>query len=164
VPITLHTTPDPGFWSLVYKHRVIDKDVDVRFLLSAPRTLLTAAAAAHLATQHDGNWSGEAMPYLVAFDVTRPVRPMTFGRPIDISGLIVAQALVRTSDFRGQYALPTDASADPSEIIVTGRAGRTSAVLNAIIGQDLLSSCASISYVGATRMLTLLCPRPGSVR
>jgi hypothetical protein len=151
----LHTTP-MGFWSLAHDLRVGERDIEVRFALDVPRTLLTAAAGAQLAAHHGGEWSGEPFEHRVALDVRRPVRPMAFSRPVAIANLRLSEALVRTSDNRGRETLPTD-DADPGEIVISG-SGRTSrAYYTAIIGRDHLAACSSLTYTGRTRVLTLRC-------
>lgn len=154
--IALPTTPD-GFWSITHHQQVGDRKVEVRFGLDIPRTVVTASTGAQLAQLHGGAWAGGAFPHVIGFFVERPVRPMTFARPVTLGGLQFRQALVRGSDFRGRNALPTDPPADPSEIVVRGDAGKTRAVYNALIGQDLLSRCSRISYASGTRVLTLRC-------
>lgn len=154
--IVLPTTPD-GFWSITHHQRVGERTVEVRFGIDVPRTVVTASTGAQLANLYGGAWAGEAFPYLIGFFVERPVRPMAFSRPVTLGGLTLNQALVRASDWRGRNALPTDPPADGSEIVVTGEAGKTRAIYNAILGQDLLSRCSSISYATGTRVLTLRC-------
>jgi hypothetical protein len=131
--------------------------IEVRFGLDIPRTVVTASTGAKLAELHGGSWAGEAFAHVIGFFVARPVRPMAFARMVTLGGLSFDRALVRGSDFRGRNALPTDPPADPSEIVVRGDAGKTRAVYNALLGQDLLSRCSSISYATQSRVLTLRC-------
>jgi len=154
--IVLPTTPD-GFWSITHHQRVGERTIEVRFGIDVPRTVMTASTGAQLANLYGGAWRGEAVPHLIGFFVERPVRPMAFSRPVTLGGLTLNQALVRASDWRGRNALPTDPPADASEIVVTGEAGKTKAVYNIILGQDLLSRCSSMSYATGTRVLTLRC-------
>ena len=154
--VTLRTTPQV-FWNLTHVQNVQGRDLTVRFLLGAPHSLLTAAAGAHLSQHHGGAWAGDAYEHPVALEVGRPVRRMSFSRPLSLQGLMIDDALVRTSDLRGRYVLPSDAPADPDEIVVTGNAGRSRASLTVIVGRDHLSRCSSITYERSTRLLTLLC-------
>lgn len=154
--ISLATLPD-GFWSVTHHQRLGERTIEVRFGIDVPRTVVTASTGAQLASLHGGAWTGAAFPHVIGFFVERPVRPMAFSRPVTLGGLTLDRALVRASDFRGRNALPTDPPADPTEIVVTGEGGKTSAVYNAILGQDLLSRCSGISYAPATRVLTLRC-------
>jgi hypothetical protein len=154
--IALATTPD-GFWSITHHQLVGDRRIEVRFGLDIPRTVMTASTGAKLADLHGGSWAGAAFPHVIGFFVERPVRPMVFARPVTLGGLSLDRALVRGSDFRGRNALPADPPADPSEIVVRGDAGKTRAVYNALLGQDLLSRCSSISYATPSRVLTLRC-------
>jgi hypothetical protein len=54
--------------------------------------------------------------------------------------------LVRTSDYRGRYRLPTDPPADPNEIVVTGNKASGKALLRLTIAEDRLAACSSLSY------------------
>jgi hypothetical protein len=162
VPIVLETSPE-GTADAAYIHKVGGKEIEVRFLLDTPRSMLSAAAGALLAEHHGGAWSGEAFDQPIALGVSRPVRPMRFSRPIVLGGLPVDQMLVRTSDYRGKYVLPSstiDASEDASQIVVTGKRAKSRAALNAIIGNDYLSRCSSITYSRNKRLLTMRC-KPG---
>jgi len=85
---------------------------------------------------------------------------MAFSRPLLVGNLAIDRALVRTSDFRGNRALPTDPDADPSEVVVTGQGRRTRALFTAILGADILSRCSSLTYVGVARTLTMRCSNP----
>lgn len=159
--IVLPTVPD-GFWSITHPQRHAEQSIAVRFGMDVPRTLLTAATGAKLAEQFGGRWESAAFPHMIGFHVERPVRPMAFDRTVTLGGLTLNKALVRASDFRGRNRLPTDPPADPSEIVVTAEGGRTKAIYNAILGQDLLSRCSSISYSRADRALTLRCRTDGA--
>jgi hypothetical protein len=154
--IVLATKPD-GFWSITHHQEVGERLIEVRFGVDVPRTVVTASTGAQLANLYGGAWTGEAFAHRIGFFVERPVRPMAFRNVVTLGGMTLDQALVRASDWRGRNALPTDPPADPSEIVVTGDKGKTRAVYNAIIGQDLLSRCSSITYVGQSRVLTLRC-------
>lgn len=155
-PVTLQTNPD-GFWSLVLPHRVGNETIGVRFVLDTPRTLVTAAAGALLAEQNGGTWSGEPFLHPLPLGVRRPVRPMTFSRPIDLGGLSLRQALIRTADFGGRYALPADGPPDPDEVLVTGKRAPSPAYLIVILGRDRLEACSTLTYAAPTRLLTLQC-------
>lgn len=155
-PIRFETVPD-GLWSVTSEHMIGGKKVAVHFLLLAPQSLFTASAGALVADQQGGTWAGAAVAYPLALGVTRPARPMTFARPLMLNGLAVGGALVRTSDFVGHYALPSDPDADPGEIVVTGKGGGSHARLDIILGRDNLAACSSITYESRTRLLTLQC-------
>ena len=161
VPLAFETNPQQGSADVINRHSIGDKDINVRFSLEAPRSLVSAAAGALLAEHHGGTWSGDAFEHPIALEISRPVRPMRFARPVSVNGLWVDQVLVRTADYKGKYALPTDvpdpATADPSEIVVTGQGAKSRAILTAILGRDHLSACSSITYVHTTRILTLQC-------
>jgi hypothetical protein len=159
VETSLATIPSP-FWNLTHRIQAGREEIIVRFLLEAQDTLLTAAAGAHLAPLHGGSWSGDPFAHTIRFGISRPVRPMAFSRPLLIGNLAIDRALVRTSDFRGNFALPTDPAADPGEVVVTGQGRRTRAQFTAILGADTLSRCSSLTYVGVARTLTLRCGNP----
>lgn len=156
--VEFQTTPK-GFWSVIYPLAAGEKEIDVRFVLAAPRTLVSAAAGAELASSNGGTWAGDATAYPVSLDVVRPVRPMRFARPVAIQNLSLGQALIRTSDYRGREALPPEQE-DPSEIVVTASQGRSRAQFNMMIGRDHLERCSSLTYETRTRKLALSC-RPG---
>jgi hypothetical protein len=156
VTTSVATTP-LGFWSVAWHQPVGDRKVEVRMLLDAPRTMLTAASGAMLGETHGGAWAGEPAPHRIAFDVTRPAREMRFASPVPLQLLSLDRALVRTSDNRGKYVLPSDPAADPNEIVVTGNVARGSAYLTVILGRDQLAGCSSLAYERATRLLSLSC-------
>lgn len=154
-------TEERGSSEAAYIHRLGDEEIAVRFSPEAARSFASASAGAILADHHGGTWAGEPFPHLIGLGVSRPVRPLKFARPLSLGGLPIRDMLVRTTDYRGQYALPTDAPQDPSEIVVTGKAQKSRPVLLAAIGMDHLSSCSSISYSQSTRRLSLVCRTNG---
>jgi hypothetical protein len=155
---TMHLQTDPnGFWTVSHGLQSAGENITTWFSLESPRTLLTAAGAAHAAEHHAGTWTGEPIRHLVALGVVRPARPMTFRRPLSVGPLNIDRVLVRTSDFKGNHSLPADPEADPNEIVVTGRGKATRSRLGLIVGQDYLSRCSSITYRKADRILTLSC-------
>jgi hypothetical protein len=155
---SVETTP-LGFWSVVYRRQIGQQQVEVRLLLDAPRTMLTAAAGAVIGQAHGGSWINQAVPHRIAFDVLRPAREITFASPVPLDLVALDRALVRTSDNRGRHALPTDGPADPNEIVVTGQTGKSRAHFTVILGRDQLAGCSSLTYQRATRMLSLRCRR-----
>lgn len=153
------TTP-LGFWSVAYRRPIGGQEVEVRLLLDAPRTMLTAAAGAVIGQAHGGSWIDEAVPHRIAFDVLRPAREMNFASPVPLDLVTLRRALVRTSDNLGRHALPTAPSSDPNEIVVTGQTGKSRPYFTVILGRDQLAGCSSLSYQRATRLLNLRCRRP----
>ena len=67
------------------------------------------------------------------------------------------QFLVRTSDNRGGPPLPTDAPADPDEIVVTAKTKEKQPRNLLTLGMDRLSACNSITYRKASQSLALRC-------
>jgi hypothetical protein len=148
---------------LLHDYQIGGKKIVTRFSLHEPHTQASASAGAVFAEQRGGTWAGEAMPRPIVFGVLRPTRPMAFATPISVNGMIFDRLLIRTSDYRGGYLLPTDPPADPNEIVVTGNKARGKAHLRLTISEDRLSSCASISYAKKEGRLVLICPaaQPG---
>jgi hypothetical protein len=134
-----------------------DRRIAVEFSLIQPSSLATASSGAYLAETLGGAWTGEPRDGLVKFGVTRPLRPMRLERPLELGDFRLSTFLVRTGDHRGSYQLPTDAPQDPDEMIVTANVERQRARLYLTVGRDRLSSCSSLSYARATRILTLRC-------
>ena len=155
--ITIPVAED-GQFGLLYRHPVGGETIQVSFRLWQPLTQATASAGAHLAAHHGGTWSGEAMERPVLLGVERPVRPMQFAAPLSFGGLRLDGLLVRTADFRGAFVLPSDPSADPDEIVVTGNVRRGRARLTVTIGNDVAGRCASVTYDRAAGTLTMVCP------
>jgi hypothetical protein len=145
------------YYGLVYRQRFAGETLDFVFGLRRPETLATAAAGAHLARHFSGAWLGDAFMAPATFSVVRPLRRMAFATPVAIGDLRLAAMLVRTADFRGGFVLPEDASADPSEIVVTGRQARSRARLTVALGSDQLSRCSSIQYDNLLGRLTIYC-------
>jgi hypothetical protein len=155
--ITLPVVED-GQYGLLHRHALGGETIRVHFRFWQPFSQATASAGAHLAAHHGGSWAGEALERPLLLGVVRPVRPMRFATPLVFGGLKLDSLLVRTGDFRGAFVLPTDPSADPDEIVVTGNVRRGKAVLTVLIGEDVGSRCASVSYDRAAGTLTLICP------
>lgn len=144
--------------SLAFPYRAGAENVRIHFSTAREDSMATASAAALLAPVHDGRWAGEPRRRLIALGVERPARPMILERPIDLGGLAVDRFFVRTGDHRGDYRLPSDASNDPNEAIVTGLTkSRQRPWLVLTVGMDRLSSCSSLRYRKADRRLTLVC-------
>jgi hypothetical protein len=131
--------------------------IQVQFSTLQPLTLATASTGALLAASLDGSWSGEPRDALIEFGVSRPVRPMRLARPLAFADFALDGLNVRTGDHRGAYELPSDASADPDEIVVTGNLSRQRARLTMTIGLDRLDRCSSLIYERPTRTLTMRC-------
>ncbi|QJU57504.1 hypothetical protein HL653_06600 [Sphingomonas sp. AP4-R1] len=130
-------------------------DMMLRFSPEADVSSGTAAAGAILAQRFDGHFAGASRPLPVLFGVTRPARPIAFGRVPVIAGFRFPDLLVRTADFRGDNALPAE---DMEADIVVARVERPQGAQPWVtIGRDRLSRCAEIAYSAAPRSLTLRC-------
>jgi hypothetical protein len=142
---------------LYFPYPLEGRALPVQFSLWKPSSIVTAAAGALLAEGRAGSWAGEADRRPVSFGVLRPVRPMRLLRPLDFGFARVGTVLVRTGDYRGGYALPAEAEADPDEIVVTAERATQAARLHLVLGADQFAACSSLRYERAQRRLTLRC-------
>jgi hypothetical protein len=134
-------------------------DMTLRFSHEAEMSSGTAAAGAILAQRFEGIFAGASRPLPVLFGVTRPARPIAFGRVPIIAGFRFPDLLVRTADFRGDNALPAEAM--EADIVVARVERPQGAEPWVTIGGDRLSRCAEIAYSAAPRSLTLRCAFDG---
>ena len=153
VALLLDYSPEMG---LFFPYAVGDRMVPIQFSVWRQDNMSTAAAGALLATRHSGAWRGDYARRTVSFGIDRPVRPMALAQPIELPGLSIGQFLVRTGDYRGGFALPTDA-ADPDEIVVEGASVRQTARFNLTLGRNQLARCSTLIWERAARRLTLSC-------
>lgn len=146
---------------LYYPYPAQGRAVPVQFSLWKDGNVGTAAAGARLADALGGTWAGPVTSSTIAFGISRPVRPMALARPMDVGGLAVSHFLVRTSDHRGSLRLPSDAPADPDEILITASSSsRQPERLQLILGRSQFSSCLSLVYERLRRRITLRCAAP----
>lgn len=144
--------------SLAFPYRAGTEHVQIHFSTSRDDSMATASTAAVLATVHDGRWAGDPRRRLIALGIQRPARPMVLGRPIELDGFAIDRFFVRTGDHRGGYRLPSEASADPNEAVVTGLTkSRQRPWLVLTVGMDRLAACSSLRYRKSDRNLTLVC-------
>jgi hypothetical protein len=153
VPLALDFVTELG---LYFPYPLEGRALPVQFSLWKPASIGTAAAGALLARGRSGVWAGEPDRRPVSFGILRPVRPMRIGQPLDLGFARVGAFLVRTGDYRGGYALPTD-DGDPDEIVVTAARAAQAARLNLVLGADQFAACSSLRYERAGRRLTLSC-------
>jgi len=147
-----------GLLGLVHRFRAGTQDADMRFSFLPPLSQATAALGAILAETLGGSWSGEPREALVSFGVARPLRPMRFARPLLFGDYAVTDLNVRTSDWRGDHALPTDESdGDPGEMVVTGARRGMRPLYRMTLGRDRLSNCSSLTYSKPRQQLILAC-------
>lgn len=128
----------------------------VRFSLTAPETTATAAAAALLVRRLGGQWDGPVVQMPLILGVTRPVRPIRFGRPFRVAGFRVDRLGIRVADFRGDNPLPSETLGE-ADITVSRRERPQGAEPWVSLGLDRLGSCTDITYRAAPRTLTLSC-------
>ena len=128
----------------------------VRFNPHEPRTLATAGAAVRIANLHDGRVSGETAPAHIAFGISRPVRTMRLGTPLNIGPFAIAELGVRTGDFGNASAIREEGG-DPDEVVVTGDRRRNRNRDRLAIGADQLRHCSSITYDKRRREIRLSC-------
>jgi hypothetical protein len=128
----------------------------IRFNPHEPRTLATAGAAVRIANAQDGIVSGEAAPTHIAFGISRPVRTMRLGRPLQVGPLSLTEFGVRTGDF-GNTSTIREEGGDPDEVIVTGDRRRNSRWDRLALGADQLSRCSSIVFDKRRREVRLTC-------
>lgn len=163
--LALDFQPELG---LYHPFPLADRSLPIQFSLWRPASVSTAAAGALLARDRAGAWRGAPGEAPMSFGIVRPVRPMALARPIDLGGFGVSRFLVRTGDYRGGYALPSDVP-DPDEIVVTAERAVQAPRLNLILGEQQFAQCSSLAYERAPRRLVLSCapsaalnPPPGS--
>lgn len=140
-------------------HRVLTPNgrVFVMFSLQHRDTVATAASGAILAQTFGGHFTGPSFYVDRWFGVPRPVRTIAFARPATLAGFAVDRALVRINDFRGGFALPSDAARE-GDIAVKGRARRSQHAWPAIvIGREYLDSCSEIRFQREPSELLLRC-------
>ena len=130
----------------------------VRYSLSSPDTIATAAAGAVLARRFGGSWAGDVSSARMKLGISRPVRSLALAAPWRAGPFQISQFLVRTRDWRGTQALPSETDDDPGDIIVTGKsANRQRPFYEFVVGQDRLGSCSSIIYSKRRETLEFVC-------
>lgn len=144
-------------YGLLFPMRIGAQSVQFQFSTLKPRSMATAAAGAHIAEAQSGAWAGEAISQLIEYGVHRPLRPLALQRPLALDRLPLRDFLVRTSDNLGNRSLPSEPSADPREIVVTGARTRQKAVYMLTLGLDALRSCSRMVYERLQHRLTLRC-------
>jgi hypothetical protein len=128
----------------------------LRFALTQPQTVGTAAAGAILAREFGGHWQGEAGRVTLAFDISRPARDIAFNSPARLAGFRFDSLLVRTSDFAGSEQLPTE-RIDPGDVVITRHLQRQQAWPAVTLGVEHLARCAELTYTALPRTLKLRC-------
>jgi hypothetical protein len=145
-----------GGWG--HSYAVIDlggTPLRIRFDPHHPRTLATAGAGVRLAASNDARIGGEVESPEIAFGISRPVRTLHLGKPLQVGPLTITRLGVRTADF-GNAASIREEGGDPDEIVVTARR-RDHRRDRIAIGADLLARCSSITFDKRAREIRLTC-------
>jgi hypothetical protein len=146
-----------GGWG--HSYALIDlggEPLRIRFDPHHPRTLATAGAGVRLAAAHEARIGGEVESVEIAFGVSRPVRTLHLGRPLQIGPFAITELGVRTSDF-GTAASIREEDGDPDEIVVTAGRRRDNDRDRIAIGADLLARCSSLVFDRHARQIRLTC-------
>lgn len=130
--------------------------VAVGFSLGYPGTLATAAAGAILATAYGGHFVGGWSEVTPAFGVARSARTISFTRPASLAGFAIGSIPVRTADFRGGFALPSDPD-EAGDIVVRRRRRPQAAWPAVLIGRERLDTCSEIVFRRDPRQISLRC-------
>jgi hypothetical protein len=129
--------------------------INVQFSLERPTSVATASAGAILA-RHYGGRLGEGGTMLAAFGIERPVAILRFSRAAQAAGFTFNEIPVRTADFAGREAFPSDPD-EPADIVVRKKVSQQSAWPVLMIGRDRLDRCGGALYDTIARRLTLRC-------
>jgi hypothetical protein len=135
------------------------RNVDVEIDSAAAETIVTAAAASHLAAAFGGRLDGPVRDAVIALGVSRPVRDVVFDRPIAVAGVRLTRASVRLFDWSGTTSLPADPLAG-DEIVVRGRFDGQRRWAKLVLGNDRLSACADMTWTREPQAMDLTCPGP----
>ena len=139
--------------------RLGKRKVAVRFSPLRARTVATAAAAAVIARHQGGALAEEGTREEIHTGVSRPVQALRLERPLQIGGFSLPVLMARTSDWRGDHALPPTESSGAA-IVVRGARPSQDALYRMTVGQDVLRHCSSATYSKIARRLTFRCALP----
>ena len=155
--IPVHFSRDYG---LAQAQSVAGNTLLVRFAVSRRDSISTAAAAAILSYQFSGSWIGEVTPFTMKLGVQRPVRSLALGKTWLAGPFSITKFLVRTGDWRGDHALPSEAQDDSGKIVVWGKTrSLQKPVYQFVVGRDHMSRCSSVIYSKAKGTLEFTCEK-----
>ncbi len=146
-----------GGWGGMYA--LVDvggRPMRIRFNPHQPRTLATAGAGVRIAAARDGRIGGDSEAVEIAFGISRPVRTLRLGTPLQIGPLAISTLGVRTADF-GDASAIREEGGDPDEIVVTGERDRDRRRDRLSLGADQLGRCSSIVFDRRARQVRLTC-------
>lgn len=148
-----------GTWGGLFGEIIVGGvPMKIRFDLHQRFSLASAGAAQRIATAQGGALTGPVEQAVIAFDIARPTRRMTLERPLAIGPLALNDLRVRVSDYGDTATIrDADATADPDEIIVTGKKKRDPARDRVSIGLDQLERCSSLTFDKPAKRIRLSC-------
>lgn len=162
--VTLPTVGQGGIeerWGVRYASVVIGgAPMLIQFDPHRRWTLATASAGARIAAAHTGWLSGSTETAEMGFGIERPVRLLKLGVPLQIGPLTLRELRVRTRDHgsaRGIAEETAASSADPDEIVVTGKGKKSKGRDHIRLGSDVLERCSSITFDKVAKQLRLSC-------
>jgi hypothetical protein len=128
----------------------------MQFDPASPTTIANALMGSELAGSLRGHFIDEVRPRLIAFGVSRPVRTLQFGTPLQFEALRISRTEVRTQDWGNASAIPETAP-DPDEIVVNALDRNDRRPRFLIVGADALQNCSSVTFDKPSRRIRLRC-------
>ncbi len=139
------------------------KAVGIAFETEGRRTLplVSAAFGALLAEQLDGHVSGPSWDEPVLLGITRPVRLLTLGKPLELGPFRFTRLAVRVPDRvdeagRGP-AIREAGEDDPAEVVVAANAKGRQPVYSLFIPAAAVKRCATLAFDKVSKMIELRC-------
>jgi hypothetical protein len=136
------------------------KKVYFAFAPQFETTLASAAAGAVIAQNYGGEFVGDPVPVVVAFNVARPARPVQLKSPLPLGVLTISKFQIRSRDYGDTSAIKEAKSpnaAEENEILVQAKRKGTDPEYFVYVGNDMLKNCSSITYDKPARTVTLSC-------
>lgn len=143
------------------------KAVVIAFQVDGPGTLplVSAAFGALLAEQLDGHVSGASWDEPVLLGITRPVRLLTLGKPLELGPFRFTKLAVRVPDRvdaagRGP-AIREAGEDDPAEVVVAAGTKGRAPIYSLFIPPAAVQRCASLVFDKAAKQIELSCKPDG---